>query len=108
MVTDLGIPGISEPHELGRVGFATVYRARQEAFGRTVAVKIMSVHLGERARQRFERECRAMGALSDHPGIVPIFDAGTTTDDRPYLLMPYLASGSLQDQLDLDGALPWT
>ncbi len=92
---------------MGRGGFATVYRGRQPAFQRDVAVKVLQQSgLDSEDRRRFERECKAMGALSGHPGIVTLYDAGFTTDERPYLVMAYAAGGTLGDQLRA-GPLPW-
>ncbi len=105
---DLGIEGIEGAEEIGAGGFAVVYRARQPAFGRTVAVKVMSVSgLDEHNRLRFERERKAMGSLSDHPGIVTVYDAGFTRDNRPYLVMAYLPRGSLAERVERDGVLSW-
>ena len=104
---DLGVPGLTEPERIGAGGFAVVYRAFQPAFRRPVAVKVLTVDIDERARRRFERECQALGALSEHPGIVTVHDAGFTSGGRPYLVMSHLPGGSLADRLDRSGALPW-
>ncbi|WP_108664503.1 serine/threonine-protein kinase [Euzebya rosea] len=96
---ELGIDGVVDAEEVGRGGFAVVYRARQPAFDRTVAVKVLDARPDETALARFEREIRAMGALSEHPAIATVLDAGTTGDGRPYLLMPFFSGGSLQDAL---------
>lgn len=108
MSTELRIDGIVDAVPIGRGGFATVYRARQPAFGRTVAVKVITGATADpRARARFERECRSMGALSDHPGIVTVHDAGVTTDGDPYLVMAHQAGGSLRQRLNTSGAVGW-
>ncbi|MEV4701962.1 protein kinase domain-containing protein [Actinoplanes sp. NPDC049316] len=93
---DIGVPGCRDAVEIGRGGFGVVYRARQPAFSRTVAVKILAAdRLDEAARGRFEREIRAMGRLSGHPHIVTVHEAGFTTAGNPYILMAYEEGGSL-------------
>ena len=104
---DLGIAGLGPATPIGRGGFGTVYKADQPAFRRTVAVKVLDGNLDERAQRRFERECQAMGSLSDHPGIVTIFDAGTTGTGAPYLVMAFQPGGSVADKLVAEGRLPW-
>jgi serine/threonine protein kinase len=105
---DLGIDGLQQAQEIGAGGFATVFRAYQPAFRRTVAVKVLATpNLDRAARERFERECQAMGTLTDHPHIVTIYGSGYTRQGRPYLVMAYLPGGSLQDRLDTHGPLPW-
>jgi len=106
---DLDIEGLQDPVEVGVGGFATVYRVSQPAFRRTVAVKVLAaLNLDEAARERFERECQAMGSLSDHPNIVTVYGAGFTKQSgRPYLVMAYLPGGSLQERIDREGAIPW-
>jgi serine/threonine protein kinase len=104
----LDIPGLEDAVEIGEGGFATVYRAFQPAFHRTVAVKVITnVNLDDAARQRFERECQTMGSLAEHPNIVTIYGAGFTDLGRPYLVMAFLPGGSLQDRIDAQGTLPW-
>ncbi|MCC5952069.1 MAG: protein kinase [Acidimicrobiia bacterium] len=108
--TDLGIEGLSDAIEIGVGGFATVYKAYQPAFRRTVAVKVLATHnLDQESRDRFERECQAMGSLSDHPNIVTVYGAGFTesSQSRPYLVMAYLAGGSLADRVAESGPMAW-
>jgi serine/threonine protein kinase len=107
---DLGIEGLEDPVEVGVGGFATVYKTFQPAFRRTVAVKILAaVNLDEAAKLRFERECQAMGSLSEHPNIVTVYGAGFTTvhGSRPYMIMAYLPGGSMAERLDERGSIRW-
>ncbi len=105
---DLGIAGLEDAVLVGRGGFATVYRAYQPAFRRTVAVKVVSTtQVDERTGERFQRECQALGLLSEHPSIVTVHDAGFLSDGRPYLVMAYMPEGSLQDRLHREGRLGW-
>jgi hypothetical protein len=71
--------------ELGRGGMGRVADAYDHALDRPVAIKEMlsdsSVDLA-----RFEREARITARL-EHPGIVPIHDAGRTADGTPFYVM---------------------
>jgi len=62
---------------LGAGGMGEVYRARDSRLGREVAIKVLPEHLAgnPRALARFEREARAVAALS-HPNILAIHDFG--------------------------------
>ncbi|HEY0815744.1 MAG TPA: serine/threonine-protein kinase [Pseudonocardia sp.] len=102
------VPGLENPEAIGRGGFGTVYVAEEPAFGRRVAVKILSQRIGDdKARRSFERECQAMGALSGHPHIVGVHRGGATERGEPYIVMDYLAGGSLADRVAQSGSLPW-
>lgn len=93
------VPGYEILKELGHGGFATVYRARQVSVDREVAVKVVSVQLSSDTERRFRAECRAIGQLSWHPHIVPLYDAGVTTDGTPFLVMELMSGGSLADRI---------
>ena len=98
-VRTLDIPGIEDLEPLGRGGFGTVYRGWQPSLRREVAVKVLDAPmLDADSERRFEREAMAMGSLSGHPNVVPVYAAGAV-DGRPYLVMPLLRDGSLQDRL---------
>lgn len=66
---------VVESH-LGEGGFGTVYRARDEKLGRFVAVKFLRDPLDPSHRLLFEREAKAIAALSKHPSIVQIYEWG--------------------------------
>jgi hypothetical protein len=100
---DLGIDGLEGAVLVGRGGYGSVYRARQARLNREVAVKVLSTVLDASSFERFEREGFAMGTVSGHPNIVQVLDVGTTATGLPYLLMPYVARGSL----DTAGSLDW-
>ncbi|MBK8977480.1 MAG: protein kinase [Planctomycetes bacterium] len=63
--------------ELGRGSMGVVYRARQIALDRPVAVKVVTglATLDPRRVERFVREARTLARLA-HPGIVPVITAG--------------------------------
>ena len=91
--------------ELGRGGMSTVYLARDPRFNRDVAIKLLPHELLHQPtfRARFEREAKIVAAL-DIPAIVPVYDYGEE-DSQPYLVMRYMAGGTLADQMQGE-ALP--
>lgn len=105
---ELQIEGYEDARVIGRGGFAVVYRARQRAFNRTVAVKVLSAaDLDTAALRRFERERVAIGTLSGHPNIVTVYDSGLTAAGVPFLAMEHLSRGSLADLLRREGPVRW-
>lgn len=107
MADSLGLEGFDDVEVIGRGGFGVVYRARQVDFDRLVAVKVLTGEFDDKARSRFDRERKALGALSSHPNIVQVHASGLTRDGRPYLVMDFAAGGSLGDRLAHDGPMPW-
>jgi hypothetical protein len=105
-VGTLGIEGLEDEVVVGRGAFGVVYRAWQPSLHREVAVKILPGAFDESAQRRFERECAAVGSLSDEPGILTIHAVGRTADGSPYLVMPFMAEGSLADRLHAGGLPP--
>jgi serine/threonine protein kinase len=81
---------------VGRGGTAEVWRASDDALGRTVALKLVTVPTDEGA-QRAGEEARLLARLS-HPGLVPVYDAGTD-DDRPWVVMELVEGETLGDTI---------
>jgi tetratricopeptide (TPR) repeat protein len=91
--------------ELGRGGMGVVYRARDRALGRLVALKVLRAGAADaRARDRFLREARAAGRV-DHDHIVRVYATSDPSDEVPYLAMEYLAGPSLAVRLRDPGRL---
>ncbi|HEY1271534.1 MAG TPA: protein kinase, partial [Terriglobales bacterium] len=82
-----------------------VYSARDTRLDRSVAIKILPPHLSDKpeARERFEREARAVGSLN-HPNICQLYDIGEQ-DGVGYIVMEYLQGETLADGL-AKGPLP--
>src|SRR5438477_7672684 len=90
---------------LGRGGMSVVYRAEHVRLGRPAAVKLLAATLGQADnRERFLRESKLAASL-DHPGIVPVFDAGEE-DGLLYIAMAYVEGSDLKTLLVREGKLP--
>lgn len=92
--------------EIARGGMGVVYKARQSALDRIVALKmILPGQLqAESSLQRFYREARAAAKL-DHPNIVPVY-AIDKCEDRHYFTMAFIETGSLKSMVQSRGPLP--
>lgn len=72
---------------IARGGMGTVYLARDEELGRDVALKVSNAATTHTELEtRMRREARVLARL-EHPGIVPIHDAGALPDGRSYYVM---------------------
>ena len=80
----------------GEGAMADVYRARDLALDRTVAVKILRADSD--AGNAFVHEARAAANLP-HPNIVAVYDVGQDDNVR-YIVMEYAADDTLKDLLD--------
>jgi eukaryotic-like serine/threonine-protein kinase len=92
--------------ELGSGGMGTVYRARDTRLGREVAVKVLREQIAsdKAAVARFEREARAVAALS-HPNILAIHDFGVE-GEAFYAVTELLRGETLRSRLERE-ALSW-
>ena len=95
---------------IGKGGMSAVFLAQQLQLARRVAVKVLSPDvmldsdLQEEFLIRFQREASLIARL-EHLNIMPIYDYGKQ-GGIVYLVMPYLAGGTLRDVLTERGALP--
>src|SRR5687767_15126235 len=84
---------------LGEGGMGEVYRARDSRLGREVAIKVLPDRFASEkaALGRFEREARALAALS-HPNILTIFDFGNEAGIC-YTVMELLKGETLRERI---------
>ncbi|HEX6322876.1 MAG TPA: protein kinase [Vicinamibacterales bacterium] len=95
--TELGPYRLEE--KVGAGGMGEVYRARDTRLHRDVAVKVLSSPPdAPGARERFEREARAIAALQ-HPNICTVFDVGVMPGGQPFLVMELLQGDTLRQRI---------
>jgi serine/threonine-protein kinase len=96
--------------EIGRGGFAVVYKAHDEVLGQTVALKLLRTELLDNKAlvERFIREAQLLLNLK-HPNIVPLYNIDRADTGAYYLVMEYAAGGTLKAYIaerKAAGALP--
>ena len=84
--------------EIGRGGMGTVFLAIDDELGREVAIKIPNALASASLERRLRREARVLARL-EHPGIVPIHDAGRLADGRLFYVMKRVRGETLGDHL---------
>ena len=89
----------------GQGGMGVVYRARQLALDRAVALKLIAPELArdKSFRARFARESRIAASL-DHPNVIPVYEAGED-GDRLFIAMRFVDGTDLARMLATEGAL---
>ncbi|MBX9722073.1 MAG: protein kinase, partial [Candidatus Obscuribacterales bacterium] len=83
-----------------------IYKATQEAIGRTVAIKVMHGYLvsDDESLKRYHKEAKAASRLN-HPNITAIYDFGVLASGQPYIVMDLLQGKALADTLHERGQL---
>lgn len=98
--------------ELGAGGMGTVFSAERadEAFEKTVAVKILKQSVNTPGvAERFRQERQILASL-DHPAIAQMLDGGVTDDGRPFFVMERVDGVTInryadQKELGVDGRI---
>lgn len=106
-IQQFGKGGLEIVGELGRGGMGIVYRARQTALNRDVAIKMLKDGFddpGELARFRAEAQIIAQ---MQHPNIVQIYDVGEM-NGKPYFVLEYAAGGNMAARLQNKSLPPAT
>ncbi len=98
--------GYQLEEEIGRGSMGMVYRGKQIALGREVAIKVLPRALAKDASYvaRFIREAQIIAGLN-HPNIVQIYDAGQQGGVL-YFVMEYVQGPTIGSLLLIDGSLP--
>ncbi|MEO6857344.1 MAG: serine/threonine-protein kinase [Solirubrobacteraceae bacterium] len=95
-------------------GMASVWCAEDRVLGRSVAIKVLSDRFAtdEDAVRRFMREARAAARVANHPHVVTIYDVGDIESEgdepspRAFIVMEFLAGGTVADALRCDSVAP--
>ncbi len=98
--------GYQLEEEIGRGSMGIVYRGKQLALKREVAIKVLSHTITHDVSYiaRFIREAHIMAGLN-HPNIVHIYDAGQH-NKLLYFVMEFVQGPTLANLLYLDGMIP--
>ena len=86
-------------HRLGRGGMGTVYVAYDRRLEREVAIKVSNAAAWtSELETRLRQEARVLARL-EHPGIVPVHDAGELEDGRWFYVMKRVRGETLVEHL---------
>jgi len=90
---DSSWPVITGYEILGRGGMGVVYKARQRALNRLVALKMIGAHADREQHRRFRAEAEVIARLH-HPNFVQVYDYALG-DSQPYLALEFVEGGTL-------------
>ncbi|HSN99795.1 MAG TPA: serine/threonine-protein kinase, partial [Candidatus Nanopelagicales bacterium] len=82
-----------------RGGIGRIFRAEDRRLGRQVAVKELLEPVDAEEEARFVREALITARLQ-HPGVVPIYEAGRWPDGRPFYAMKLVSGCSLEQRIE--------
>jgi serine/threonine protein kinase len=91
------LPDFELVERIGRGGMGVVYKARQLALDRVVAIKLLSAEIADKPgfAERFGREAKAMARLN-HPNVVAVYDCHQSAK-LCYLVMEFIDGANLRE-----------
>ena len=92
---------------LGRGGMGAVFKARQIALDRLVAIKLLPLEISvdQAFVDRFRREARAMAKLN-HPNIISVYEFGQTSEGHLFFVMEFVEGANLAEIIHRAGLDP--
>ena len=93
---------------IGRGGMGAVYKGKQKALERPVAIKILPPEVDDEDAsytERFKNEAKIMARL-EHPAIVPVYDFGETSEGQLYFVMGFINGTDIHQMIQSQGRLP--
>jgi WD40 repeat protein/predicted Ser/Thr protein kinase len=104
VLSTVQVPGYEVLDLLGKGGMGIVYKSRQIALQRVVALKMIlnAEYAGEDERRRFRIEAEAIAALQ-HPHVVQVYEVGEY-QGTPFFSLEFCGGGNLAERLD---GTPW-
>jgi eukaryotic-like serine/threonine-protein kinase len=112
LVSEIALPDRYELlRHIASGGMASVWCAEDRLLGRRVAIKLLAEPFAhdQAAVRRFKREAKVAARLAGHPNVVTIYDVGESLetdagDGRPFIVMEYLAGGTVADAVRVGAA----
>ena len=100
-------PNYTDIDLCGRGGMGAVYKAKQPALDRYVAIKLLPLEISvdRDFADRFVREARTMAKMN-HPNIVSVFDFGKTSQGHLFFVMEYVEGTTLHQMIKTVGLQP--
>lgn len=88
---------------IGRGGMGMIYKAHDQWMDRTIAIKMLHLHLvhDQQSVQRFGQEAKAAGNV-EHPNVIQAYDYGVADTKQPFLVMEYLQGRSLAEIIEAE------
>jgi len=102
-------PNLKLVRKIGEGAMGEVWIAEHMARGSSVAVKLMKAGVvdDEEALLRFREEARAAARI-DSLHVTHVYDAGTTENGQPYIVLELLKGETLRERMKRTGAMPMT
>jgi len=100
------VPGVTDFEPIASDEVRETFRAIDIETGDRVVVKVLAKQVSDEQFDRFTSVCRAVRSIDRHPNIARLYDAGTTSDSHPYVVVEH-QDRSLSDLIGSEGRLRW-